>query len=457
MNRWEEQLKNHPIHETLEWIKDCADSKVDDLDEEGLIEKRRLIKYVSYHEEVLKVLDSEVTPFNQLDSLNNQLRSKNIAPQLEAYKANGNVQHLKNANDQISNLLTQLSLLLSISNENSQGTPLKELEKFIDSTNSSLVQKKEDIQDSYEQLSQSISTSNQKLSELQESIKAINTQMNTQVSEWQSQFSSAQESRSKSFNQWRDEFTSEKNSELEHLAELYEKETNDIKEKFVQRLGDILKDGKAKHEAILDLYQITAGDSVAAGYLKSANEEKKQADFWRLVAIGFIMLTVCWLLYSYTNIAPDNFPIGDSSETTIAKPEHTKQTPSKEAGKDATKQNYSEISSIPTRGFPWHKLFLAFSISGVLLWGSAYSAQQSTKHRRNERRTRWFALEVKAIDPFISTLDDAEQKELKKQLSERIFGQFLHDDDNSSVVDEHALKIVADSIGGILSKLPKNQ
>lgn len=36
---------------------------------------------------------------------------------------------------------------------------------------------------------------------------------------------------------------------------------------------------------------------------------------------------------------------------------------------------------------------------------------------------RWFELEVSAFDPFISSLNEEEQRELKKQLSERLFGK----------------------------------
>ena len=52
---------------------------------------------------------------------------------------------------------------------------------------------------------------------------------------------------------------------------------------------------------------------------------------------------------------------------------------------------------------------MSFSLTAVLLYGAAYSAQQSTKHRNNEKRARWFALEIKAIDPFISSLPESDR------------------------------------------------
>jgi predicted metal-binding transcription factor (methanogenesis marker protein 9) len=64
-------------------------------------------------------------------------------------------------------------------------------------------------------------------------------------------------------------------------------------------------------------------------------------------------------------------------------------------------------------------------------------------------------LEVKAFDPFISSLEPQQQRELKRQLAERIFGQYSATDEDSKVVDEHALRAVTDAFGKVLSKLPK--
>ena len=41
---------------------------------------------------------------------------------------------------------------------------------------------------------------------------------------------------------------------------------------------------------------------------------------------------------------------------------------------------------------------------------------------------RWFALEVKAIDPFLASLGEEDHKKLKVQICERIFGQSNNSD-----------------------------
>jgi len=64
-------------------------------------------------------------------------------------------------------------------------------------------------------------------------------------------------------------------------------------------------------------------------------------------------------------------------------------------------------------------------------------------------------LEVKAFDPFISSLEPQQQQELKRQLAERIFGQSSMSDVDSKVIDEHALRAFTDALGKILSKFSK--
>ena len=455
MNRWEEQFNNHAIHETLKWTRDCVSTNSADIYSNDVIEKRRFLKIISKYEEVLQKIDPELIPLNQIDSLNNGLRHQNISAQLTAYKENGNVAHLTNANDNITNQLTALSLLLSLSEPELTLKPVKELEKLIDTSTQTLIEKKDKIVTSYKALEENMEDKKLQLLELEDVIKENKTQVNSHITEWQNQFSMAQDARSQSFNTWKDDFVSEKTDVIDEIIENNKKSIEGEKVFYINELDEILKDGKSKHESILELYELTAGDSVGAGYIKSADDEKKQADKWRVISIVFIALTVAWMLFAYskTQVEYDYLSNIKHNITTSDK------------NKDTTKDKVNEAAKMPilpslninkSEKFPWFKLFITFSLSGVLLWGSAYAAQQSTKHRKNEKRTRWFALEVKAIDPFISSLDPAQKNELKKQFSERIFGQFSNsEDDNTKVIDEHVFKLVADSIGGIISKIPK--
>lgn len=444
MSRWTELFENHPIHDTLKWLRECVSSEFNDLDENEAIEKRRFIKLLSKYEEVLEGIDVELLPFNQLDSLNNALRNANFANQINAFKEKENVANLVEANNLFTNQITQLCLLFSLAGPSESHKPLKDIEELIDSSTNSLVQKKDKLKKDIEALQSKSQEQDGKLLSLEQLIEKNKTEVESHITNWQSQFSTAQETRSQDYNNWRNTFATEAKKEIDDLVENQSAKLESNNNTFSQKIQQLLSDGNEKHRAILDLYEITAGDSVGAGYIQNANDEGKQANFWRGVSVLFIILTVSWMLFAYFSISTQALPQAQASSEATEKKEKV------------TQEKQALFSGTHSDGIPWYKLFITFSLSGVLLWGSAYSAQQSTKHRSNEKRNRWLALEVKAIDPFISSLDDLQQKEIKRQLTERIFGQSSNTgDDNPKVIDEHILKVVTDAIGGIISKLPK--
>lgn len=452
MSRWEELFENHAIHETLKWLRESVSKEFDDIDESEISEKRRLLKIISKYEEVLSSLDAEIIPFNQLDSLNSAIRHQNVTNQINAYIQSGNVANLVEINNLLTNQLTQLCLLYSLGGPSDVYKPIKELESLVDSATDTLSKKKDKLKSELSELESKSQNQDSRLSDLDTLIEKKKAEVDSHITNWQSQFSNAQESRSQEYSKWRESFSSEKDEEIETLISDYKKQFEEKSKEFRSSISDLLKDGRDKHQSILELYEITAGDSVGAGYIKSANDEKTQADRWRRVSVGFIALTVAWMLFAYFSGTNNNYFSAQVSITSPAEVNANKgksdNTSKKIAMLEAPNQSASAIN--------WYKLFITFSLSGVLLWGSAYAAQQSTKHRNNEKKNRWFALEVKAFDPFISTLDGTQRNELKKQLTERIFGQSSgKGDDDSKIIDEHVLKVVTDTIVKILSKVPK--
>ena len=99
MSRWTDQFDNHPIRETIKQTQDWIDTKFEDIDSDHESEKRRLSKVIESIVSVLDGMDPEFYPEAQLTALNNHLRQANFWNQLSSYSSNGNVQHLKTAND----------------------------------------------------------------------------------------------------------------------------------------------------------------------------------------------------------------------------------------------------------------------------------------------------------------------------------------------------------------------
>lgn len=454
MSRWKELFDNHAIHETFKWLRDSVSTDFDDIDDNEVIEKRRFLKLLSKYEEILQNIDPELLPFNQLDSLNTAFRNQ-FATHIDTYKNNGNVANLVAANDLFTNQLTPLSLFLGMGGSSEPSDLVfQELEGLIDSTSQVLITKKDSLIEEIKGLSSTLEENEQRLIELSQHIEQKKSEVDTHISEWQSQFSTAQESRSQDYNQWRDGFYNDKNEDVENEIKSYKEALDNSFVSYKEELDNILKDGNVKHNKILELYQITADDSVGASFLKNAKDEKEQANIWRKISISFIIATVFWMLFAYSislNLETSNLKVNSISAATSSEIETDK---TKVVVKNPSKESNSSIVKAAEE-LPWYKLFITFSLSGVLLWGSAYAAQQSTKHRKNEKQAMWFALEVRAIDPFISTLEPEDRNELKKQFSQKLFGQFSDKEGDSTVIDEHVFKMITDTIGNVISKATK--
>lgn len=421
MNRWQQKFDEHPIHETLKQLKNYASKQFDDIQENETQEKRRFLKIISIYQELLSNLDPELVPINQLDSLNNGLRSQNIWNHVESYFSNQNITHLANANDHLTNQLTQLSLLLAIAKKTKFIKPFKQVENLVDDFSQTISSQKTKIQTELKELTDSLNARQQELEKLEQLIETRKNETDTQISQWQSQFSESQERRNTEYANWSKKLDKEAQEEVESILEKSDNELLVHQKSFEAKIKEIIDDGNEKHQAILELYELTAGDSVGAGYVKNADDEMKQANIWRRISIGFISLTIIWLSFVYFCNA-----------------------------------GAFEFCKIGIGDF-WAKIITAFSLTGVMLYGAAYSSQQSTKHRNNEKRARWFALEIKAFDPFVSSLKEEQRHELKKQLSERLFGQNEHNNlKDSKVIDEHAYKTVIDGIVDVISKIPKS-
>jgi len=420
MNRWQQKFDEHPIHETLKQLEGYTSKQFDDIKEGETQERRRFLKIISTYQELLSDLDPELVPINQLDSLNTALRSQHIWNQVVSYSSNQNNGHLLNANDYLTNQLTQLSLLLAIAKKTKFIKPFKQVENIVDDFTQTISSQKMKLQTELAELTASLNARQQELAKLEQLIEIRKNETDTQMSQWQSQFSESQERRNTEYANWSKKLDEQAQKEVESILEKSNSELATHQKSFEARIKEIIDDGNEKHQAILELYELTAGDSVGAGYIKNANDEMKQANMWRWISIGFISLTVLWLSFVYFCNA-----------------------------------GAFEFCKIGAENF-WAKIVTAFSLTGVMLYGAAYSSQQSTKHRNNEKRAKWFALEIKAFDPFISSLKEDQRHELKKQLSERLFGQNEHNNvKESKVIDEHAYKTIIDGIMNVISKIPK--
>ena len=350
MSRWQEQLDNHPIWETIEGIKGHLSISDEDQPEALFAEKRRLSGMIESIDATLKQLDAETMPFEKLDEFNSLLHSS-VLYYMQEFSEYGDYQHLHIANDGITGLLDKFSIFKSLGGHIEQDKVISGLNKLADGFASSLLQKQKGLEDGLEKIENELSN---KEKQIEESL-------------------------------------SSKHEELDAL----------------------IADGQEKHEKILELYEIVAGDSASAGYAKQANIENSSAMLWRGVSIGFIFITAGWLF---------NLVL--------------------------------KIEFLVSMTLPWYFYISVLSLTGVLLYGSIYAAQQSAQHRSSEKKYRSLALRVTAFEPFVRSLEEGQKNELRRDIAATIFGDNEYEDADSEKLSA-PIEMVTNAVVKILNAAKK--
>ena len=379
-------------------MENLANTDFDDLSVEELEERKRFVRVVKIYKEIISALDPEVTPFNNLDGINNNLNSSNVLSQVTNYSINQNINHLKAANDQITKQLGQLSLLQALQNSKvEQSEDSYTLEYGI----KKLIEQKDKLNTQFNEIEQSSHNLAQGLEDIEQASEQRRKEIENILNNWQQQFSESQNRRGESYSEWRRTVEEEIQQKTQELRDATKSQTDKLKDSTKEELEQLISDSKDKHEQILDLYDLASGDSISGGYAQTSQNEGKKAFWWQVLSYIFIIFTVVWLIIAYINFSSNSSQPECPAETKQEEPvcpENNKDEP-----------------------FNWSRYLVSLSLTGVLLFGAGYAGRQASNHRDIEKRTRWFSLQVKALDPYLSQLDETTRNELKVSLANNFF------------------------------------
>lgn len=421
MSRWQKDYEDHEIWKTIDSIKVILNTKVDTLKEDYEEEKRRILKFLLKLEECLNNFDSEFFPIGIVNQINSSvLKHQSFLNQLKQFNQDKNTAHLTNANNHLS---THMHLVVPLFTQ--RDTPAKkqiksveeQFRKFIklvDEHNSSYKLTLDQLRNHHDKILLEIDQYKSEIVDKEKEITDLSDQFKTQFTDNQNarneDFSKSQIEREKNYDEWRKSFELVIGEETKNLITKHDTEIQDTFDRFkakVQKYHDISQD---THHKILELYELVANDSVKAGYMKNSQEERIQANLWRWISIGFIVIAVGWICFTYFN----------------------------------------DFSSNIANTYIMAKILKAASLGGILIYGAVYASRQSTMHRNNEKSARQFALEISALDPFISSLDEEKQKEIKEKMTEKMFGNAHSESEKSDHIDLNVVTTITKSIADIL-------
>ena len=397
MSRWQEQLDSHPIWETIDGIKGHLAVEFKNTDEDWFLEKRRLSGVIDIFESTIKQLDAETLPFNELDDFNSQLENS-VHTQTLIFSVSGDIKHLTAANNQITELLTNFSTFKSLCAYIEKDDIVSDLNKQVDSFIASLSEEKTQLEENIGELKLHINNQMSRIVDLNESINMKQQETDKLISTFQDQFNNSQIERQGAFDSTQKEIEADLKGRIDHITRM----TGD-------QLNAIIDDGEKKHSEILKIYGIVATDGTTTEHTKNADNEGNQANLWRWWSIGFIITTVAWLLFV---LLYAGFLKGGTIE--------------------------------------WNAYPTIISLTAVLLLGAGYTAQQSMRHRNNERKNRGLALRLAAFEPFVSSLDRDSKISLRMKMATILFGN----EEQVADIDKET-KMLIEALGKIAEKIPE--
>lgn len=400
MSRWVEKFKKHPLHKTVSGIIDNFQKQAKSKEKEHFSEQRRFKKFIDYYLEIMEKIDPELISLKSLDAWNNSWSAEPTQHAIN-YANTGDISHLQALNDSVSTQLSSLAIFRSVNARPVSKVSVTKLENEADAFAEQLIQYKNELDTEIKAFRAKSVQIQDSLTSLSEQIEERRRESNAQQAAFQQQFSSAQESRNQDYANWTNDIRRTAEDEIQETIKSAENSLKESDKIFKSKIDSLIKDSKEKHENILKLHGLVAQDSIAGGYVDNAKREQVSANTWRIISMIFIILAASWLFTSYRTY-------GVSINWEIA------------------------LTFLP--------------LTAILLFGAAYAAQQSTRHRAVAVQNQRFALEMAAIDPFIQSLDPEDQLALKKELTGRFFGDNIGEG-QGTILDEHAAKRLFEDMG----------
>lgn len=154
-----------------------------------------------------------------------------------------------------------------------------------------------------------------------------------------------------------------------HIEETID-ETNNLYNAAIENLNK-------KEERAQELLQIISRDSISGSYQQSAADERKTANYLRSFSLFFmVLMTIVMGVALWETVSPN---------------------------------------------FNWQAAAFKITIVMILSIPAAYLARESSRHRELQNMHHSISLELKSVDPYLSSLPDEKRITIKEKLAERIF------------------------------------
>jgi hypothetical protein len=369
-------------------------------------------------------LDPEFFPKQVLDEIYQHFNG-NILNQLNAYSSQKSIDQLRVANDSATQYANRIYSLAAMSRPQESQEVITNAQEAFTSFTTSMELASNEAAERFAEQQKELASVKAKTIEIEQAINSIEKSASEKLAEWQSEYAEKQSARATEHSEAQidrnakfEEFLTSWKAKVEtqHM-EIGQKQDSKLQaqvDEFVEKMNTTLDDMRQKHEKVIEIHDLVGRDSIAGGYQRSADEEQKQANHWRYYSMGCILLTIIWLIAKYST--------------------------------GFTTESGGHVN--------WPEIITASSLTAILIYSAGYTSRQSKMHRENEKLLRSYALETKALDPFIASLEKEEQQAIKAELVRRMFGQQNAAVQHKQVkLDEGSMKNLMDNISDVAARM----
>ncbi len=341
----------------------------------------------------LKLTIPLLAPETEMAALANEIDAGMV--QINSYLGNNNTGHISNAINNFNSVITRVRNFpfplstggfdFSKSIAGFQQAIQNGYEN-IKAINEKLVQDLATTQINLEAKQSQLSVVEQKLAAKETEIQNVLNRYNTEFDTLKNTATTDIDLEKKKFNEgiaadrklYKEQFDSDK--------ELNKKTLEELKVQLEKQASDTINSLNSKLAEANKIVNIVGNVGVTGNYQNIANENKKSADNYRRIALGFMVIMSGLLIWSIIEISKNG-------------------------------------------EFNLYKSLVRILAAAVLTYPAVYASRESTKHRKLETQNRNLELELASIGPFIELLPEDKKQKIKEDLVNKYFG-------NHSFVDE---------------------
>jgi len=393
MGRLEDRLLNHPLHEQLAGLRahvaELSDETVEAVDQHSEGTVARIPRVLTYIEGAVAGADPALTTGAALEGISSALtNADNAVGQLEATPATSTTleQYVETALAAVAPLVTSTPLLAERAAAASEAfdTALSDSVKDVSDRAQVLDQELQALEARRQEKATELAAEDeQRQEQLTTAMNALTARVDTEtqrldtlVPEFESQFSTEQDTRKQEFEILREEVKAQADAriaELNAAAEQTAKQLDSASEEVLVRVRSRLEDVERLHGVIADT-------STTGAFREEAKTQKAAADKWRVAAVGF-------------GVAAALLAVGAIVLAAL------------------------EPDTSSSAGAIVGKVTATLVAAGI----AAYAGRQSGRHREREEEAKQLELELVAFPPFIESLGEDQQRDVRQAFAERAF------------------------------------